>query len=554
MSITSVTKQFSSFPSFIYYSLFLLIIGIFAFSKTFHLAIFGDEWQVLYIIKNSIVTGGQWNYHLSEAIGPGYHMGALIMYLLTELFGYDGKAVYIFSFITRLFAALTLFYFLRKRECSNKVAFLGSLFFLITPIGLQTTDWAKNFTSYISIIFFLLCLNSIYTLKSWRNILIFFITFSMAIFTNPIRAPGIILTIIFLLIYQYLFNGQVNKKNAIFSLFCSIAITFIFLKVFVPGNFNIVQLSIETLFGAIGTAVLPQPSYYYLSLLIATLLLWKKYLLNKKYLLFTLLLHTVTLPIFFGPFLQISNDKMMTILGIYFTLFMISTFIIELLNKKISEALNTSLPFLLIICFLVAPLLVGTLVLDPTHRYLIYSALSLPIIVAFSLNQNMLLGSKEKLFSLFKLRSISFCITLLLLVMFYLSLKSEINKIYLRHNQDTAKIIWQQITPFFDNYDFKNHRAHMFFDTNNGAIVHDTVTFGLGFHLGYIYNIWSYDVNEMLKLPLAVDSFADFNSMLTDGKVTKKYFGSDSKNFVFPKEDAFYFKIDGLKVSIIKDY
>ncbi|MDO8639234.1 MAG: hypothetical protein Q7R43_06675 [Candidatus Daviesbacteria bacterium] len=547
-----IIKKINFFPSFIYMFL-LLIIGVFVFNKTFQLALFGDEWQVLYIFKNAVATGGQWNFHISQAVGPGYQIGALMMYLLTELFGYDGKAVYIFSFITRFLAALTLFYFLRKRECSNLASFVGALFFLISPIGLQATDWAKNFTSYISIVFLLLCIDSIYTLKSWRNILFFLLTFSLSIYVNPIRAPGIILIIPFLLIFQYFFNRVVDKKNIIFSLFCSIIIIFIFSKMFFPGN-DIAPAPIENLLGSIGAAVLPQPSFYYLSLLIATLLLWKRYLISKKYLLFTLLLHIVTLPLFFGSFLQLSNNKMFTILGIYFTIFMIYVFIIELSNKKPTEALNTTLPFLLIIPFLVAPLLRGTLGIDSFHRYMIYSALSLPIIVAFSINENLLLGPKEKFFLFFKSRSVSFCITLLFLVMFYLSLKAEINKMYTGHNQATASIIWQQITPYFNNYDFKNHSAVAFFDSNIGAIVHDSVTFGFGFHMGYIYKIWISDINEIYyKTPIAVDSLADFTSIITDGKASKKYLGKDS-NFIFPKEDAFYFKIDGLKVSRIKDY
>lgn len=545
----SKIKPFTLFSPFIYYALFLFIVGIFVFYKTFHLSLIGDEWQVLWFVKNSVVTNGQWDLHINRTIGLGYKMGALIMYLLTEYFGYDGKAVYIFSFITRFFAALTLFYFLRKRDCSNIVAFLGALFFLITPIGLQATDWAKNFTSYISIIFFLLCINCIYNLKSWKTVIFFLLTFSISIYVNPIRSHGIILTTTFLLTLQYFFNRSVNKKNIIFSLFCSLAIFFLLLKMLFLGAITIGQ--IEALFGSIGAALLPQPRFFYLILLVATLLLWKRYLLSKKYLLFSLALHTLIVPIFLGPSLQFSNDKMRTILGIYFTLFMISAFIIELFNKKISEALNTALPFLLIICFLIAPWLVGTPILDPIHRYLIYPALALPIIVAFSLNQTTLKESKNRLFLFFKINSISFYITLLFILMFYLSLKSEINTLYFQHNQDTTRIIWQQITPYFNNHDFKNHGAVVFIDTNIGAIVHDTVTFGFGFHMGYIYKIWVDNVdgiNEYKKLPVAVDSLTDFTSLITDGKAAKKYLGED-KPFIFPKEAAFYFKIDGLKVS-----
>lgn len=551
-----------------FYPLVLLIIGILAFNKTFNLSLMGDEWQMMWVVKGSVETTGQWDYAMKLFNWQGYQFGALLMYLLTQYFGYDGKAVYIFSFITRFLAALTLLYFLRKRGCSNKAAFLGSLFFLITPIGLQATDWVKNFTSYISIIFFLLCIDFLYALKSWRNIFFFLISFSISIYVNPIRSPGIILTTTFLLIFQYLFNKTANKKNIIFLLFLSITIIFLFSKMLIFGGvsagqqftlalkqFSSSSLPIKNLFGSIGAALLPRISYYFLGLLIATLLLWKKYLLSKKFLLLTLGLHMLIVPILFGPSLHISNENMFVILGIYFTLFTISIFLIELFNKKIPEALNTSLPFLLVIFFLIAPLSTGTLGIEPTHRYMIYSALGLPIIVAFSLNQNILAESKKMLFLFFNLSSISFFITLFFLLMIYLSLSAEIKKLYIHHNQDTARILWQQITPYFDNYDFKNHRAVVFFDTTNGGDVHDTITFGFIFHMGYIYKIWVFDNTETyVRLPIAVDSLGDFNSMITDGRVLKKYIGQNSKPFIFPKEDAFYFKVDNLKITRIKDF
>ena len=540
-----ITKFFTSFPSYIFYIVLLLIFGVVAFNKTFHLSLFGDEWMMLWVIKNSVVTTGHWNTYINQTITPRLQITALISYLLTEYFGSDGKAIYIFSFITRFLASLTLFYFLRKRECSNIAAFLGSLLFLITPIGLQATDWVENFTSYISIVFFLLCIDSIYTLKSWKNVLIFLLTFSLSIYVNPIRAHGIILAIPFLLISQYFFSRVVSRKSIIFSLLCSLVLIFILSKIYYVVYINFPPLPIETFLGAIGTTLLPQQSYAYFGLLIAALLLWKKYLLSKRYLPFTLALHILFFAVSYGPLYQIAKDKMFIIIGVYFLLFMISAFIIELLNKKALEALNTSMQFLLNICFLIAPLLVGTLIIDPTHRYLIYSALSLPIILAFSFNQNI---------PIIKLKTISFCVTLLFLVIFYQSLKSEIDRMYVGHNQDTTNIIWQQIAPFFENYDFKNHRALVFIATDNGAIVHDAVTFGFGYHMGYIYKIWISDINEVNnRLPVVVDSLTDFTSLITDGKVARKYLGKDS-DFVFPKTESFYFKIDGLKVTIINDY
>ena len=123
MIAVSITKKFSSIAPF-FYILLLLILGLFAFHKTFSLAIFGDEWVVLWNVKNSLVITGRWDSYIDQFIGPGYRLGALMMYFLTESFGTDGKAVYIFSFITRFLAASSLFYFLKRRQCSYPVSFV----------------------------------------------------------------------------------------------------------------------------------------------------------------------------------------------------------------------------------------------------------------------------------------------------------------------------------------------------------------------------------------------------------------------------------------------
>lgn len=44
---------------------------------------------------------------------------------------------------------------------------------------------------------------------------------------------------------------------------------------------------------------------------------------------------------------------------------------------------------------------------------------------------------------------------------------------------------------------------------------------------------------------MIVDSVQDFKSLITDGKVSKKYI---QKEYVFSKENAFYFIINGNKV------
>lgn len=521
----------------------------------------GDDWQMIWVVKGSLATTGHWDTGIKTLHWEAYKIGALLMYLLTNFFGYDGSAVYIFSFLTRYFATLTLFYFLIRRNYSNAVAFLGSLLFLLSPIGLQTTDWVKNFTSYISIAFFILCIDSIYNLKSLRNTFIFLVTFLLSVYINAIRAHGIIMTVIMLLIFQILFNKLVKKRNIFLLLISLSGIIFLFNKMMLFGdtnNFEFVSKltllinqiisgnlqKIEELFVLIGRGLLPEPSIIYIFLLVVILLLWKRYLFYKKYLIFTTIIHTIFF-FFLLKFLPISKEIGIGIVGIYFTLFAVTTFLIELFNKKVMEAMNTLLPLLLSISFVILPWIFGrTEITESTHRYLIYSALIMPIIIASVLNQNNLRDLIGALIGFSKLSALTFYAAIVFLLMFFLSIGSEVNYIYLRHNQNTANSIWKQLTPFFDGFDLKHRRAIILIESDNEGVLHDSVLFGINYKLGFEYKIWEED-----KLPIPLDTINTLQSFITDGKAAKRYTG---KEIIFPREDAFYFRIIGTKVSKIE--
>lgn len=551
-------KRIIILPS-VYYILLIFIIGLFVFNKTFNLSLFGDEWQMIWVVKGSFETTGRWDYGIKQFNWQGYQFGALIMHLLTESFGYDGKAIYLFSFISRYFASLALFYFLLKRNLSNKIAFIGALCFMLSPVGLQTTDWAKNFTSYISIAFFILCINSIYNLRSLRSILIFLAAFSFSIYVNAIRAHGIIITVFFLLLFQMLFNKFIKKRNILFLFIAAVIIILIFSKMMVfadsdnirnyiieksvlvmtqifNGNFQ----KIEDLFILIGRGLLPDTSIIFISLLMLTILLWKNYLLSKKFLL-PVLIFNITFLFLVFRYSPVSKDLTTMIVGVYFSLFIVTAFLIELFSKKPIDAMNSSVPFLLSISFIIISWIFGnTDVTESTHRYLIYPALSIPIIVAFSLNSIFSDIVENKLFFPLRLRVFSSYVPLFLLFMLFSSLRSEINSMYIRHNQETNKVLWQQITSQFDNLDLKNRRIIVFFTSDNEPVLHDSVLFGFNYRLGLIYGIWEED-----KLPVAVDSPKDLKSLVSDGKASYKYI---QKEYIFPKENAFYFKVENNKV------
>ncbi len=530
-------------------SLFILIIiGFSVFWKTFNLEIYGDEWEGIWWTTSTLQQTG----HFNDRVGyKAYELAAIILNFVSGAFApnYSSTQVYLFSFLTRLFAVFSLYYFLTKRNISTIGVFLGCLLFLITPVGIQTTDWAKNFTSYISIGFFLFCLNFIYELTSWKKVLIFLATFALSIYVNPIRAHGIIFTVIFLLITHLLFQLKYRKMLSV-SLLAVLLIFYMFSQLSVFGEINSLQnfylqslatflnqlsfSKLQDFFVLIGRGIIPDSSLISAVLLLAALLFWKKNLFSKKYLypVLGITFFPIIIVFFYIPF---NKENITSLTGIYFTLFISLVFLVEALHKKLPDAINTIIPLLLNFSFILIPFILGrTDVNDSTHRYLIYSALSLPIIVAFSLK------NYEKISFGLNTKNAFFCICLILVVLFFSLSKKEIDGFYSRHNQQIAKTIWGQILPHFKDFDFKQRKAIVYLEGDDGGVLHNSVSFGFGYHIGFIYKVWDFN-----NLPVAVDSMKDLISLTTDGKAGQKYV---QKTVIFPKEDAFYFKIEGTKV------
>ena len=141
----------------IYKSIILLIVifvvGLILFWPTFSLSVFGDNWLVFWAGKNTLGISQMWGSWLTY-FGP-YSSSHLILYMIQKFFGYSGVALYTISFLTRFMAVLGLFIFLKNRGLSLKIVLFSSLLLMVTPIGLETTDWAFQMVSYISIFFLL---------------------------------------------------------------------------------------------------------------------------------------------------------------------------------------------------------------------------------------------------------------------------------------------------------------------------------------------------------------------------------------------------------------
>ena len=103
----SLSKFFFKFyPLFI-----LLVIGLVLFWPTFHLSIFGDEWQALWYVRSSLALANRFNIY--NGYGP-YAVAAVVVNFVSQIFNDSSRAVYVLSFISRYLAAVSIYFFFKS--------------------------------------------------------------------------------------------------------------------------------------------------------------------------------------------------------------------------------------------------------------------------------------------------------------------------------------------------------------------------------------------------------------------------------------------------------
>lgn len=219
------------------------------------------------------------------------------------------------------------------------------------------------------------------------------------------------------------------------------------------------------------------------------------------------------------------NSRISATFGFTFLFTMVLFTIFDAINKNAEKAKLDAL--ILGVCgfFILVPWIHDPINhLTTTHRYLIFSSLLAPLLLAdFSS-------------SLLSSRKIIVYIGILLLIGTFASITVfEIDQMSKRHGRFYGETLWGQIDRYFGDENLKDERSVVYFASDNNRQLHDLIISSFGFRMGLYYDIWDFD-----KLPYAIESLDDFRSMLTDGEASFKYIG---KVHTFEMKDAYAFEI-----------
>lgn len=536
----------------------LIIIGIALFTlyPSFNLALFGDDWLAFFRYTEHIdgklpVLQTHINYFLTP-----YGAQDILMGFLRKIYGYDSGAYYLISFVFRMLAAFSFYPLVRYLTKNRLSAFFAVLFFSVTAIGLDATNWVFNMPTYLTIAFFNIFLYFFLSSRISNNLKLLILSgifYYLAYIFTPIRMHGS-LPFIFLLELFWIIQ-QRNAKTAKTAALRFAYILFIFLIIRYTGHsqgppqeagerFGLGIKAMSEMMAAgrfdfifyplimFGSAIIPDllsPRFQVaaarslLPLAVITFLGFSiilffltRHIEELKFKFFKAIIFISALWTFFSLFIYKANAATLSNSSLFLSLLTggftailgIFLLIIFFRQRSFSAAIFTGL-FWSILSFFFAWWWVPASIFPTTYRYLIVSAAGVAILLSAVIG----LGKKR-----------SSRIVLFLLLSPFLLINIWASRLYLNqsltgHSQKISDKIWNSIpaTPEIT----RSAEPYIFYfegDGANGAALHDAITFGFPPHMALIYNLREGD-----PIPVPMSDFKEVASAVTDGKTMPAY-------------------------------
>lgn len=563
----------------IYFLLFFLIIaaGFFALRNSFRLELFGDDWLVFfrYNFHLGAPSSGEFNYlsYFLTVYGPE----DMSLGLFQPLFHYNSLPYYILSFILRMFAAISIFPLVYSLTKKKYAAFIASLFFAVTFIGIEATNWVFNMPSYLAIVFFNAFLYIFIQRKELtkKKGLLLAIFFYLTFVIQPIRMTGLPIIVFLLAIFWLLEVRSFSTLKKIIFRLCIIAIAFLAVKfggdslgtssemvqrvltgisvitsqlrtghsdllmnpfivlgsLFIPDN-----LWTQVVPFAPGSIVMGLILPFFICFLGLILLVYKAISkeLPVKYFIITnvacAIVWSLCVRFFYkqNPFTFGDPFKIGTaLIGGYFIIF---TVILTYRYFRKPQSLVLFLSLIITIFSFLMPWFFGpTGYFTTSHRYLILTGIGIGMFWAALLS----------LSSSLWYRVITICIFTAALV-----LQIQANNVFLSNLVATrgngiSATIWSQIVMDLPNIKTGKHPLVFYFEGNsaNSGTINDVITFGFPPHVALIYGIYHDDD----RIPIPVADPKELQAIVTTGKPLLAY---GRKQIPLPIDQVYAFRLE----------
>ncbi|TSC88541.1 MAG: hypothetical protein G01um10147_37 [Microgenomates group bacterium Gr01-1014_7] len=570
--------------------LLIVLLSLFTFFPSFNLALFGDDWLAFYRYSKILGPFAQDNSstHLKYFLTP-YGAQDILMGLLQKIYGYQSSLYYLTSYIFRIIAAVSFYPLTLYLTKSKLAAFFAILFFSITAIGIDTTNWVFNMPSYITIALFNLFLY--FFLKSREDkkpkllLIISGLLYYLAYVITPIRMHGSLL-LIFLLETFWFFQKRDKKtlKKIILRLTIIILIFLIIrytghsqgppeeisqrlnigittdLTMLKYGRFDFIFYPI-VMFGAMFLPDLRSfllgpdqllgysiPTFSYVNLIfiyltpafLGFLLLnfvlmknislssnffWRNGIAGLLWIIITLLIHQFNATIFFDEKYILS----LTLGG--FAIIIILSLILKFFKEiNITTSLFLSFSWS-ILAFFFAWWWVPNTIFPTPYRYFIVSAVGISIFLATIIGLGKNIKQRINIFSFL----------LILVIIHVISTHSYLSQLKDIRSQELYNRVWSQM-PYVPAVG-KTSRPIIFYFEGDGTvananILYSVIAFGFPPHMYLLYNLTS-----DAQIPAIMDTWDEVISAVKDGKSFKRHIGTAIDPI--PIDNVFAYHLEG---------
>lgn len=497
---------------FIWFAIIITIVTFLILGKSLQFALNGDDWLALYRY-NLDFTSFQSHFDVRNytTSTTNYVFGYMMMGLISKLFSYNPFPYYLAALILRIITAFSFYWGVYSATKNKWVGYLSAIFFSCMYAGIETTNWASNMNTYLSIILLNLFIKLFY---DQRTMVISFKIFlqSLILVTSflitPVRMHGL-----FFFIPLVAFNKLEKLTKSNFYKFLAI-----FFLLFIP---------------VILVRTLTYPN---------SVTDYDKVMVSKNGQIFTVMFNLVAnigfsiLPNIFIPlgsfttfFEALVGGSIIIVMGVYF-FYIRATY--PLYAKLGLLSLASSISFLII------PQLINpSSIFTSDHRYLIIPASFM--MVTFSIIVVIFFSQKNKF-----LQYLGILLTLVIIAVNSLALQKYFNNLSKagRLAKDTDRI-FAAINSKIIN---KNNSTPLvlLFLSDDGFFIYNAVSFGFTPHMMVLNPTFSKDPQ---KAPFVVDNLDSLKSILADENSPElNRYGY--KPVKIPIENVYSFYIDSEKV------
>ncbi len=550
-------NMFPHFKNLLIFSIFILILCV-VFKESLNLSLWGDDWQMFFLINNTYGPGNPFPYLSFKGYLEPHGVMKMLVMILRSFFGYNGFGYYLTALVFRAMSAFVGYLFLSKFTKSRLIGFTGSTFMLLGYTGIDTTNYMVHMTTYLVLIFFIISL--IYFIDSYKNSFGKFILgcmfFTIGLCMNPLRSHGLL---IFLLFFDAIYGYFIEKSKLLnlFSraIFISVSAFIVYrLGIFGATKMGFINLSTIsdmlknnnfTFISAFATTFGKTlfPDYFTVNLTVITKLFganWYKWVIMIGFLIETAIyyvlsrflrqkpksrfvaLSLLTILFFLAGLIfrssfrgtELFTNLIFTFIGIFFIVFGIWSLYILFTSKKTESNIGfvgmAAGPFLILTSLIVPLFFTPGRVLESSHRYMTISLLGLAIIISSFLK---LIFDKSKNIP----SRYIYLIGILLLINIHAD-KKYFSELIITRNPKISDYIWKQFTSYVPPPKRGEKILYYFDDSENVRLASDAFLYGLPPRMGIKYSY----LRNYQELPALTTLYDEVVSAVTDGKSFKR--------------------------------